>query len=200
MYLDDADLREYHNKFFLTLDNNNNKIQPNLNNGLKISVDLSSKNEINAFVAKKNTPLLVFRKVKKHKIELYWESLKLLDKKLVIRKDNFYILRSKEKIQIPKMKYSEVGFNRKGIRIRSRVFILEEIYSKEAACCLTRARFNLNSYLSRRFFSDSQSDEDMSILERISRALDSASFARSISISDTDSASSARMVTRSPST
>ena len=102
MYLDDTDLREYHNKFFLTLDQNNNKVQPNLNNGLKISVDLSSQNEVNAFVAKKNTPLLVFRKVKNHKIELYWESLKLLDKKLVIRKDNFYILRSKEKIQIPK--------------------------------------------------------------------------------------------------
>ena len=102
MYLNDTDLREYHNKFFLTLDHNSNKVQPNLNNGLKISVDLSSQNEVNAFVAKKNTPLLVFRKVKNHKTELYWESLKLLDKKLVIRKDNFYILRSKEKIQIPK--------------------------------------------------------------------------------------------------
>ena len=33
---------------------------------------VSSENEINAFVAKKNTPLLVFRKVKNHKIELYW--------------------------------------------------------------------------------------------------------------------------------
>ena len=31
-------------------------------------------------VAKKNTPLLVFRKIKNHKIELYWESLKLLEK------------------------------------------------------------------------------------------------------------------------
>ena len=49
VYLNDKYLIEYHKKFFLTLDKDNNKIQPNLNNGLKISVDLSSKNEINAY-------------------------------------------------------------------------------------------------------------------------------------------------------
>ena len=58
--LDDSFLKEIHDKNFLTLDKNNKKIKPNLNNGLKISVDLSNINEINGYVAKKNTPVLRF--------------------------------------------------------------------------------------------------------------------------------------------
>ena len=102
VYLSDKFLKEYHSNFFLTLDKNNNKIEPNLNKGLKISVDLSSENEINGYIAKKNAPLLIFQNIKNHKIELYWEKLKIFEKKLVIKKENFYILKSKEKIQIPK--------------------------------------------------------------------------------------------------
>ena len=101
VYLSDKYLTEYHSKFFLTLDKNNTKIHPNLNKGLKISVDLSSTNEINGYIAKKNAPLLVFQNTKSHKAELYWEKLKIFEKKLVIKKNNFYILKSKEKIQIP---------------------------------------------------------------------------------------------------
>ena len=101
VYLSDKYLTEYHSKFFLTLDKNNIKIHPNLNKGLKISVDLSSTNEINGYIAKKNAPLLVFQNTKSHKAELYWEKLKIFEKKLVIKKNNFYILKSKEKIQIP---------------------------------------------------------------------------------------------------
>ena len=102
VYLSDKYLKEYHSNFFLTLDKNNTKIHPNLNKGLKISVDLSSENEINGYIAKKNAPLLIFQNTKSHKAELYWEKLKIFKKKLVIKKNNFYILKSKEKIQIPK--------------------------------------------------------------------------------------------------
>mgnify|MGYP001262649608 CR=1 FL=1 len=102
VYLSDKYLKEYNNNFFLTLDKNNTKIPPNLNKGLKISVDLSSTNEINGYLAKKNAPLLIFQNTKNHKEELYWEKLKIFEKKLEIKKNNFYILKSKEKIQIPK--------------------------------------------------------------------------------------------------
>ncbi|MFL2510161.1 MAG: dCTP deaminase domain-containing protein [Alphaproteobacteria bacterium] len=44
----------------------------------------------------------MFQNAKCHKKELYWEKLKIYEKKLVIKKNNFYILKSKEKIQIPK--------------------------------------------------------------------------------------------------
>ena len=100
-YVNDIDLQAFHNQFFLTKNKENKKISPNLVNGLKISVDLSNKNEINAYVAKKNTPSLCFRKTRFHNSEQYWEKIKCINQKLIIKKNNFYILKSKEKIQIP---------------------------------------------------------------------------------------------------
>ena len=101
LYVTDNDLKKFHKKSFLTLDKKNNKIKPNLNNGLKISVDLSHKNLINAYVAKHNAPSLCFNKIKSHKIENYWESIKLTSGNLTVENNNFYILKSKEKIQVP---------------------------------------------------------------------------------------------------
>ena len=101
VYLTDNFLRNFHNRSFLTFDFDNKKIDPHILNGLKISVDLSPSNEINAYKAKHNAPTLCFNKVKKHKIKDYWHSIKIKDKKIIIKKNNFYILRSKEKIQIP---------------------------------------------------------------------------------------------------
>jgi len=100
-YVNDRDLEEFHDQFFLTIDKNNKKTNPNLLNGLKIGVDLSNTNKINAYVAKKNAPTLCFRKVKFHNSEDYWEKIKCSDETLIIQKNNFYILKSKEKIQIP---------------------------------------------------------------------------------------------------
>ena len=100
-YLSDKDLLEYHNNFFLTLDKNNKKIQPNLSKGLKISVDLSNHNKINAYMAKNNSPPLNYKKNKIHKISDYWTPVTANNDKLIIKKNNFYILKSKEKIQIP---------------------------------------------------------------------------------------------------
>ena len=100
-YVSDDDLKRFHNQFFLTKDMNNKKIDPNLLDGLKIGVDLSNYNEINAYVAKKNTPLLNFRKIKFHNSEDYWTKIKCINQSLIIEKNNFYILKSKEKIQMP---------------------------------------------------------------------------------------------------
>ena len=99
--VNDEDLNTFHNENFLTLDKNNNKILPNLKNGLKISVDLSNENSINAYVAKQNSPNLYFNKFRFHKITDYWEPVTQKNNKLIIQKNNFYILKSKEKIQIP---------------------------------------------------------------------------------------------------
>ena len=73
-----------------------------LSNGLKISVDLSSSNLINAYVAKSKTPILFYNKSKYHKINDFWIPVRCEDNRIIIKKNKFYILKSKEKIQIPK--------------------------------------------------------------------------------------------------
>lgn len=102
LYIFDQDLRKFHYDEFLTLNKNNKKINPKIDNGLKISVDLSNENKVNAYVAKKNAPVLSYKKIKFHKIHEFWDLLSIKDNKIIIEKDKFYILRSKEKIQIPK--------------------------------------------------------------------------------------------------
>ena len=102
VYISDKDLKKFHEDFFLTLDKDNKKVQPAVSSGLKISVDLSKNNEINAFVAKNNTPTLYYRKIKFHKISDFWEVCSTDNGRLIIEKNLFYILKSKEKIQIPK--------------------------------------------------------------------------------------------------
>lgn len=101
LYVSDNKLKIYHNKKFLTKNNLGQKITPILNNGLKISVDLSSNNQVSAYVAKKNAPCLNFKKVKFHLAKNYWIPVKTKDGRLLIKKNKFYILKSKEKIQIP---------------------------------------------------------------------------------------------------
>ena len=71
-----------------------------IDNGLKLSVDLGKSNII-AYVAKKHTPVLNFSKIKYHKINDFWKTINKNNKKLLIEKNKFYILRSKEKVVIP---------------------------------------------------------------------------------------------------
>ena len=96
-YLSDKQLDDF-NKREKIIRLSLNKI--NINNGIKLSVKLSS-SKIIAYVAKKNTPTLNFSKIRAHKIIDFWKPIKNKDKKLLIEKDKFYILRSKEKIIIP---------------------------------------------------------------------------------------------------
>jgi len=70
-------------------------------NGLKLTIDLSNDNKICAYKSKTNAPLVDFSKNKYHKHKNYWEPIKPLNKSLIIKKNNFYILKSKEKICIP---------------------------------------------------------------------------------------------------
>jgi len=100
-YIHDDTLIKLNENQTLVFDQENNKIKPYVNNGLKVSVDLSSKNAVNAYKAKKNTPVLIFNKIHNHKKNDFWIPIKTKNNSLIIEKDNFYILKSKEKIRIP---------------------------------------------------------------------------------------------------
>ncbi|MDA9751148.1 2'-deoxycytidine 5'-triphosphate deaminase [bacterium] len=77
-----------------------NQIKNNIDSGLKLSVDLAG-SKIIAYVAKKNTPILDFSRIKSHKINDFWNKISNKHKKLIIEKNKFYILKSKEKVIIP---------------------------------------------------------------------------------------------------
>ena len=108
LYINDKNLEKIHDEFFLTLDQYNNKIKPNISNGLKIGVDLSNENKINAYVAKHTAPILCYQKIRNHNVKDFWEPLKADNQRIMIKKNNFYILKSKEKIQIPENRAGEM--------------------------------------------------------------------------------------------
>ena len=70
-------------------------------NGLKVTIDLSNNNEICAYKSKTNAPFIDFAKHKFHKYQKYWEPIRPTNNTLIIKKNSFYILKSKEKICIP---------------------------------------------------------------------------------------------------
>jgi len=97
---DEALIKLYQNQT-IVFDKNNKRIKPYVNNGLKVSVDLSSQNLISAYKAKKKTPILIFSKIYNHKKNDFWVPIETKNNSLIIQRNNFYILRSKEKIRIP---------------------------------------------------------------------------------------------------
>ncbi len=98
-YLNDKELLELNlnNKIIFDKEKNNYKIE----NGIKVSVNLSSTNNIIAYYAKKNTPTLDFSKINYHKVKDYWQPVYKKNNSILIEKNKFYILRSKEKVRIP---------------------------------------------------------------------------------------------------
>ncbi len=70
-------------------------------NGIKLSVHLSSKMNTVAYVAKKTNIPIDFSKVSYHNVSDFWQPVKSKNNSLIINNNNFYILRSKEKISIP---------------------------------------------------------------------------------------------------
>ena len=96
-YLNDKKLNEINKTTPLIFSNKKNLID----NGIKVSVDLSDDNQICAYVAKKVSTHINFNKLKYYEIEKFWKPLKPTNKTLIINKNEFYILKSKEKIRIP---------------------------------------------------------------------------------------------------
>ena len=106
--LDDKILLSYHDKDPIIFDSSSNSITPIILNGLKISVDLKSNNSIVAYKAKKESPVLIFNQKRKHEVNEFWEPIKNHNNSLMINPGEFYILKSKEKIKIPKSMAGEM--------------------------------------------------------------------------------------------
>ncbi|MDC0140990.1 2'-deoxycytidine 5'-triphosphate deaminase [Pelagibacteraceae bacterium] len=96
-YLNDEELNKINKRTPLIFTNKKNIIQ----NGLRISVDLSNNNKICAYVAKKTSLNINFSKISFYEITKFWKPLKPTNNSLIIEKNKFYILKSKEKIRIP---------------------------------------------------------------------------------------------------
>ena len=97
IYLNDKDLVKINKTKKLCFSNKKAIFE----NGLKLTIDLSNDKTICAYRSKINAPLVYFSKNKFHKHKKYWEPIKPKNKSLIIKKNNFYILKSKEKICIP---------------------------------------------------------------------------------------------------
>lgn len=96
-FLNDKDLKKIHKKTSLIFTNKKNIIE----NGLRVSVDLSNDNKICAYEARNSLLNINFSKINFYEINKFWKPLKPTDKSLIIEKNKFYILKSKEKIRIP---------------------------------------------------------------------------------------------------
>ena len=73
----------------------------------KLSVDIK-KNKISAYKAKKITSSINLNKINFYEKGSYWETIIPSDNSFVIEKDEFYILRSKEKIKIDNNQAAEL--------------------------------------------------------------------------------------------
>ncbi len=107
-YVDDESLNNFHRIDPIIFDEFGNKDISDISSGLKISVDLINTNKISAYIAKDNSPVLYFNKIKSHKVADFWDSIETKDNSLIIKPDKFYILKSKQKIRIPKIMAGEM--------------------------------------------------------------------------------------------
>ena len=107
-YLDDVSLSNFHKIDPIIFDEFGNKDISDISSGLKISVDLKRINKISAYRAKDNAPILYYNKINSHKISDFWDSIATKEDYLIIEPGKFYILKSKQKIRIPKTMAGEM--------------------------------------------------------------------------------------------
>ena len=98
IFLNDTDLLKLHKKSKIIFMNKKTSLK--IDNGLKLSVNLSGR-KIIAYSAKQNAPVLDYSNTNSHKIFDFWEPIYSKNNSLIIEKNKFYILRSKEKVRIP---------------------------------------------------------------------------------------------------
>ncbi len=98
-YVDDEELYDINIKNRIVFAEDNKKIK--IDGGLKISVNLSNTNQPIAYSAKQNSPMIDFSKINYHQITDFWEPIYTNTKSIIVKKNIFYILRSKEKVRIP---------------------------------------------------------------------------------------------------
>ncbi len=96
-YLNDLQIKKINTNNPLIFSDKKNYID----NGLKVSVDLSDDKKICAYEARKTNKYINFNKINYYDLKNFWKPLKPKNKSLIIEKNKFYILKSKEKIRIP---------------------------------------------------------------------------------------------------
>jgi len=107
-YVEDESLHNFHKIDPIIFDEFGNKNVIDISSGLKISVDLKKINKISAYTAKDNAPVLHYNKINSHKVTDFWDTIKTKDDYLIIKPGKFYILKSKQKIRIPKTMAGEM--------------------------------------------------------------------------------------------
>ena len=107
-YIDDKSLHHFHKIDPIIFDEFGNKNLADISSGLKISVDLKNINEISAYIAKDNTPVLHYNKINNYKVADFWDSIETKKDSLIVKPGKFYILKSKQKIRIPKIMAGEM--------------------------------------------------------------------------------------------
>ena len=107
-YIDDESLINFHKIDPIIFDQFGNKNIAEISSGLKISVDLNKKNIISAYSAKENTPVLKFSSFRNHRVNEFWDLIDTKNDSLIIKPGKFYILKSKQKIRIPKKMAGEM--------------------------------------------------------------------------------------------
>ena len=100
VYLSDSEIKDLDLKYKI-IDETKEKEKNNIDNGLKVSIDLSNDKNIAAYSAKENSPILFFDKINFHNIDDFWNPIYPENNSIIIEKNKFYILRSKEKVKIP---------------------------------------------------------------------------------------------------
>ena len=107
-YVEDESLNNFHRIEPIIFDEFGNANVADIASGLKISVDLKKNNKTSAYIAKDNAPVLHFDKINCHKVTDFWDAIKTKDDYLIIKPGKFYILKSKQKIRIPKTMAGEM--------------------------------------------------------------------------------------------
>ena len=101
VYLNDDRIRILSKKTPILFNKYNKIIKPDIDNGVKISANISDNKNYIAYRAKKNSPDLIFNKYRYYSIKDFWEPIKnLKNNSITIKTNEFYILKSKEKIKI----------------------------------------------------------------------------------------------------
>ena len=98
-YYNDTQLYELNKRNKIVFNDTNNDFK--IDNGLKITANLKKTQDPVAYCAKLNAPNLDFNKNNYFEKENFWEPIYTDSDSIIIEKDKFYILRSKEKIRIP---------------------------------------------------------------------------------------------------
>ena len=107
-YINDESLINFHKIDPIIFDQFGNKNIAEISSGLKISVDLNNKNIISAYLAKEKTPVLKFSSFRNHRVNEFWNLIDTKNGSLIIEPGKFYILKSKQKIRIPKKMAGEM--------------------------------------------------------------------------------------------